>query len=61
MDFVGRFEKRTSKLGKEYEVLILETQDGKFKKDVYLNSAEIQLLHLLNEKNNSNDEMPFLR
>lgn len=59
MDFKGKIEKRTSKAGNEYEVLVLEYKE--FSKDVYLDKAEIQLLRLISKDNKEEPEMPFLR
>ena len=60
MNFEGHFEKRISikKPDTEYEVLVIQTKDGKFKKDVYLKWGEKQLLEVLNERNQS-DELKF--
>lgn len=62
MKLEGHFEKRVSvkKPGTEYEVLVIETKDGKFKKDVYLKWGEKALLEVLNEKEET-PKMPFLR
>lgn len=57
MDFKGTIEKRTSKAGNEYEVLVLEYKE--FSKDVYLDKAEIQLLRLISKDNKEEPEMPF--
>lgn len=64
MNFEGHFEKRISikKPDTEYEVLVIQTKDGKFKKDVYLKWGEKQLLEVLNERNQSNElKFPDLR
>ena len=62
MNFKGHFENRVSvkKPGTEYEVLVIETEDGKFKKDVFLKWGEKQLLEVLTEKEEET-KMPFLR
>lgn len=59
MSFEGHYEERLSKENKPYKVLVIETKDGKFKKDVFLKWAELQLLDVLFER--ENDEMPFLK
>ena len=61
MSFEGHYEERTSKENKPYKVLVIQTKDGKFKKDVYLKWAEIQLLEVLFEREEKEEEMPFLR
>lgn len=63
MNFKGHFETRVSvkKPGTEYEVLVIETEDGKFKKDVFLKWGEKQLLEVLTEKEDKEPKMPFLR
>lgn len=64
MNFEGHFEKRISikKPDTEYEVLVIQTKDGKFKKDVYLKWGEKQLLEVLNERDQSNElKFPDLR
>ena len=58
MSFEGHFEERLSKENKPYKVLVIE--HGKFKKDVYLKWAEMQLLEVLNEKETQEFQMPFL-
>lgn len=63
MNFEGHFEKRISikKPDTEYEVLVIQTKDGKFKKDVFLKWGEKQLLEVLNEKEEKEFGFPPLK
>lgn len=56
-EFTATLEKRTSKKGNEYEVLVIKLTD-KLEKLVFLEQAELELLKLSSNDTKKN-KMPF--